>query len=79
VGGRSHVVFLLPIAPGLGRGPTAIAMIGGLLVATHLTLVLLPTINVVVLMSEWANGPKLWQVSDATGEDPGPGDGLGAK
>jgi multidrug efflux pump subunit AcrB len=49
VGGRSHVVFLLPIAPGLGRGPTAIAMIGGLLVATHLTLVLLPTINVVML------------------------------
>jgi multidrug efflux pump subunit AcrB len=49
VGGRSHVGILLPIAPGLGRGPTAIAMIGGLLVATHLTLVLLPTINVVML------------------------------
>ena len=42
----STVLGLLPIAPTLFRGPLAFAVMGGLLVATLLTLVFLPTLYV---------------------------------
>jgi multidrug efflux pump subunit AcrB len=44
----STVLGLIPIAPTLFWGPMAVAIIGGLLVATLLTLVLLPTLYVTV-------------------------------
>lgn len=44
----STVLGLLPIAPTLFWGPMAFAIMGGLLVATLLTLVLLPTLYVTV-------------------------------
>ena len=44
----STVLGLLPIAPTLFWGPMAFAIMGGLLVATQLTLVLLPTLYVTV-------------------------------
>jgi multidrug efflux pump subunit AcrB len=42
----STVLGMLPIAPTLFWGPMAFAIMGGLMVATLLTLVLLPTIYV---------------------------------
>ena len=42
----STVLGLLPIAPTLFWGPMAFAIMGGLLVATLLTLVFLPTLYV---------------------------------
>jgi multidrug efflux pump subunit AcrB len=42
----STVLGMLPIAPTLFWGPMAFAIMGGLMVATILTLVLLPTIYV---------------------------------
>ena len=44
----STVLGLLPIAPTLFWGPMAFAVMGGLLVATLLTLVFLPTLYVTV-------------------------------
>ena len=58
----STVLGLLPIAPTLFWGPMAFAIMGGLLVATLLTLVLLPTLYVTVY--------------GGAGEDPGPGEPL---
>ncbi len=44
----STVLGMLPIAPTLFWGPMAFAIMGGLLVATLLTLVLLPVLYVTV-------------------------------
>jgi multidrug efflux pump subunit AcrB len=44
----STVLGMLPIAPTLFWGPMAFAIMGGLLVATLLTLILLPTLYVAV-------------------------------
>ena len=44
----STVLGMLPIAPTLFWGPMAFAIMGGLMVATLLTLVLLPTLYVTV-------------------------------
>jgi multidrug efflux pump len=44
----SAILGLLPIAPTLFWGPMAIAIMGGLLVATLLTLVFLPALYVLV-------------------------------
>jgi len=48
----STVLGLLPIAPTVFWGPMAFAIMGGLLVATVLTLVVLPTLYVAVLGNE---------------------------
>jgi multidrug efflux pump subunit AcrB len=48
----STILGLLPIAPTVFWGPMAFAIMGGLLVATMLTLVLLPTVYVAVLGKE---------------------------
>jgi len=53
----STVLGLLPIAPTVFWGPMAIAIMGGLLVATLLTLVFLPTVYMAVLGKEDA-APK---------------------
>jgi multidrug efflux pump subunit AcrB len=50
----STVLGLLPIAPTLFWGPMAIAVMGGLLVATLLTLVFLPAVYVLV----YDRGPR---------------------
>jgi len=42
----STVLGMIPIAPTVFWGPMAVAIMGGLLVATVLTLVLLPTLYV---------------------------------
>jgi multidrug efflux pump subunit AcrB len=46
------VLGLLPIAPTVFWGPMAFAIMGGLLVATLLTLVFLPTLYVAVFGKE---------------------------
>jgi multidrug efflux pump len=48
----STILGLLPIAPTVFWGPMAFAIMGGLLVATMLTLVLLPTLYVAVFGKE---------------------------
>jgi multidrug efflux pump subunit AcrB len=48
----STILGLLPIAPTVFWGPMAFAIMGGLLVATMLTLVLLPTVYVAVFGKE---------------------------
>jgi multidrug efflux pump subunit AcrB len=48
----STILGLLPIAPTVFWGPMAFAIMGGLLVATMLTLVLLPTVYVAVFGRE---------------------------
>jgi multidrug efflux pump subunit AcrB len=48
----STILGLLPIAPTVFWGPMAFAIMGGLLVATMLTLVLLPTLYVLVFGRE---------------------------
>ena len=48
----STVLGLLPIAPTVFWGPMAFAIMGGLLVATLLTLVFLPTLYMTVLGNE---------------------------
>lgn len=53
----STILGLLPIAPTLFWGPMAVAIMGGLLVATLLTLVLLPTIYVSLHRDERAPPP----------------------
>jgi multidrug efflux pump subunit AcrB len=45
----STVLGLLPIAPTVFWGPMAFAIMGGLLVATVLTLVVLPTLYMAIL------------------------------
>lgn len=50
----STVLGMLPIAPTLFWGPMAFAIMGGLLVATLLTLILLPTVYVTI----HRDGPK---------------------
>ncbi|MBL9059044.1 MAG: efflux RND transporter permease subunit, partial [Mangrovicoccus sp.] len=52
----STILGLLPIAPTLFWGPMAFAIMGGLLVATLLTLVLLPTLYVTVYGGKTADG-----------------------
>jgi multidrug efflux pump len=54
----STVLGLLPIAPTVFWGPMAFAIMGGLLVATMLTLVLLPTLYVAVFGKETGPLPK---------------------
>jgi multidrug efflux pump subunit AcrB len=53
----STILGLLPIAPTVFWGPMAFAIMGGLLVATMLTLVLLPTLYVLVFGKETAPVP----------------------
>jgi multidrug efflux pump subunit AcrB len=53
----STVLGLIPIAPTVFWGPMAFAIMGGLLVATLLTLVLLPTIYMAVFGKEDAAPP----------------------
>ena len=48
----STVLGLLPIAPTVFWGPMAFAIMGGLLVATVLTLVFLPTVYMAVFGNE---------------------------
>jgi multidrug efflux pump subunit AcrB len=50
----STVLGLIPIAPTVFWGPMAFAIMGGLLVATLLTLVLLPVLYVAVFGNEKA-------------------------
>jgi multidrug efflux pump len=62
----STVLGMIPIVPTVFWGPMAIAIMGGLLVATLLTLVLLPTLYVT-----WfnAHAPAARTVAPARGED----------
>jgi len=53
----STILGLVPIAPTVFWGPMAFAIMGGLLVATLLTLVLLPTVYVAVFGNEKATAP----------------------
>jgi len=53
----STVLGLIPIAPTVFWGPMAFAIMGGLLVATLLTLVFLPTLYVAVFGNEKATTP----------------------
>jgi multidrug efflux pump subunit AcrB len=53
----STVLGLLPIAPTVFWGPMAFAIMGGLLVATVLTLVVLPTLYMAVFGREDAASP----------------------
>ncbi len=53
----STVLGLLPIAPTVFWGPMAFAIMGGLLVATLLTLVLLPTVYMAVFGNEKPTSP----------------------
>jgi multidrug efflux pump subunit AcrB len=48
----STILGLLPIAPTVFWGPMAFAIMGGLLVATLLTLIFLPTVYVTVFGNE---------------------------
>jgi multidrug efflux pump subunit AcrB len=48
----STILGLIPIAPTVFWGPMAFAIMGGLLVATALTLVFLPTLYVTVFGNE---------------------------
>ncbi len=52
----STVLGLIPIAPTVFWGPMAFAIMGGLMVATLLTLVFLPTVYVAVFGNEQAVG-----------------------
>jgi multidrug efflux pump subunit AcrB len=53
----STILGLVPIAPTVFWGPMAFAIMGGLMVATLLTLVLLPTVYVAVFGKETTPGP----------------------
>jgi multidrug efflux pump subunit AcrB len=53
----STILGLIPIAPTVFWGPMAFAIMGGLLVATMLTLVLLPVLYVAVFSREDARAP----------------------
>ncbi|MGE0626475.1 MAG: efflux RND transporter permease subunit [Hyphomicrobiaceae bacterium] len=54
----STVLGMIPIAPTVFWGPMAFAIMGGLLVATILTLIFLPTVYVTWFTSPWARNPK---------------------
>ena len=54
----STVLGLIPIAPTVFWGPMAFAIMGGLLVATLLTLVFLPTVYVAVFGNEKASDAR---------------------
>ncbi|MBK9116871.1 MAG: efflux RND transporter permease subunit [Betaproteobacteria bacterium] len=54
----STILGLIPIAPTVFWGPMAFAIMGGLLVATMLTLVLLPVLYVAVFGRETATAPE---------------------
>ena len=54
----STVLGLIPIAPTVFWGPMAFAIMGGLLVATMLTLVFLPTVYLTVFEREDARGAR---------------------
>jgi multidrug efflux pump len=54
----STVLGLIPIAPTVFWGPMAFAIMGGLLVATLLTLILLPVLYVTVFAKEDASGTR---------------------
>ena len=47
----STVLGMIPIAPTVFWGPMAFAIMGGLLVATILTLIFLPTLYVILVRS----------------------------
>jgi multidrug efflux pump subunit AcrB len=66
----STILGLLPIAPTVFWGPMAFAIMGGLLVATALTLVFLPVLYVTVFGND-QQGPA------GSGEPGGPNDQLG--
>jgi len=53
----STVLGLLPIAPTVFWGPMAFAIMGGLMVATLLTLVFLPTVYMAVFGNEKSTAP----------------------
>ena len=53
----STVFGLIPIAPTVFWGPMAFAIMGGLMVATLLTLVFLPTVYVAVFGKEQPSVP----------------------
>jgi len=57
----STVLGLLPIAPTVFWGPMAFAIMGGLLVATLLTLIFLPTLYMAVFGREGAAPPPVEQ------------------
>ena len=54
----STILGLVPIAPTVFWGPMAFAIMGGLLVATLLTLIFLPTVYVAVFGKEPATVPE---------------------
>jgi len=54
----STILGLVPIAPTVFWGPMAFAIMGGLLVATLLTLIFLPTVYVAVFGKETSPVPK---------------------
>jgi multidrug efflux pump subunit AcrB len=54
----STVLGMLPIAPTVFWGPMAIAVMGGLLVASLLTLVVLPTLYVTWFRAREPKGPR---------------------
>ena len=55
----STILGLVPIAPTVFWGPMAFAIMGGLLVATALTLVFLPTLYIAVFGNEKPTTPEL--------------------
>jgi len=59
----STVLGMIPIAPTVFWGPMAIAIMGGLLVATVLTLVFLPTLY--VTWFEWRRSASAKQAAPA--------------
>ena len=63
----STILGLLPIAPTVFWGPMAFAIMGGLLVATMLTLVLLPTVYVAVFGKEPTPVPTPEAAASAAG------------
>jgi len=62
----STVLGLLPIAPTVFWGPMAFAIMGGLLVATLLTLVFLPTLYVAILGKDDAAPPPAAAVEQSS-------------
>jgi len=63
----STILGLVPIAPTVFWGPMAFAIMGGLLVATLLTLIFLPTVYVAVFGKETASVPNPEPATAAAG------------
>ena len=61
----STVLGLIPIAPTVFWGPMAFAIMGGLMVATLLTLVFLPTVYMAVFGKEKALPPAATAAAQA--------------